>query len=37
MRATWGGAIPEIPPEVHGFPQSIVSLAERAESVLAGL
>ena len=32
-----GGAIPEIPPEVHEFPQSIVSLAERAESVLANL
>ena len=32
-----GGAIPEIPPEVHEFPQSIVSLAERAEATLADL
>ena len=32
-----GGAIPEIPDEVHQFPRSIVSLAERAESVLANL
>ena len=31
-----GGAIPEIPAEVHQFPQSIVALAERAEAVLAG-
>lgn len=30
-----GGAIPEIPPEVHEFPASIVRLAERAEAVLA--
>ncbi len=30
-----GGAIPEIPAEVHQFPQSIVALAERAEAVLA--
>lgn len=32
-----GGAIPEIPPEVHEFPDSIVALAERAEAVLADL
>ena len=32
-----GGAIPEIPPEVHEFPRSIVALAERAETALADL
>ena len=32
-----GGAIPEIPPEVHEFPAGIVALAERAEATLAGL
>ncbi len=32
-----GGAIPDIPPEVHEFPASIVALAERAEAVLADL
>ena len=32
-----GGAIPDIPPEVHEFPDSIVALAERAKSVLTNL
>ncbi len=32
-----GGAIPDIPPEVHEFPRSIVALAERAEAVLTSL
>ncbi|WP_419945849.1 phosphotransferase family protein [Candidatus Poriferisodalis sp.] len=32
-----GGAIPEIPPEVHEFPAGVVALAARAEATLTDL